>query len=310
MSPDNNEKLEGVEVKVTETEESIEAEVIGDEITEEDVAKEGNEAPVDEDGNILIDEETFEESSEAKAVKTERIAAIKGQVEELLAEYNELTALGGGSALINGFRNKTVILPLAIQQNRIDKFEKIVTKNLKMQVQNTQQQFQYMYSGISKNAEANNLMSLSVEAIMRLLDVDQKDIEVEIKKIELEREADKEAESDAKLNRKIVKRAAKQKDIVKIFFKGTIDGKEFPGGACKPEGFHLTLGNKQFIPGFEEQLVGAEAGQKLDVKVTFPENYGNEDLAGKEAVFATEVLAVKEIVPVEEKKKTPEASQG
>ncbi|RKQ71117.1 trigger factor [Litorimonas taeanensis] len=83
---------------------------------------------------------------------------------------------------------------------------------------------------------------------------------------------------------------AKKDDAVLIDFVGTIDGTEFEGGAM--EGHQLVIGSGTFIPGFEDQLIGAKAGDELDVKVTFPENYQAADLAGKEAVFATKVHEV------------------
>src|SRR3984957_15619819 len=78
--------------------------------------------------------------------------------------------------------------------------------------------------------------------------------------------------------------AAQKDDVAKIDFVGSVDGVEFPGG--KGEGFNLTLGSGQFIPGFEDQLIGAKAGEQRDVKVTFPADYQAADLAGKEPLFA------------------------
>lgn len=83
---------------------------------------------------------------------------------------------------------------------------------------------------------------------------------------------------------------AKKDDAVLINFTGRIDGEAFDGGAM--EGHQLVIGSGTFIPGFEDQLIGAKAGDKLDVTVTFPEDYQATDLAGKEAVFETEVLEV------------------
>ncbi len=91
--------------------------------------------------------------------------------------------------------------------------------------------------------------------------------------------------------------AAEKDDIVQIDFVGSIDGVEFEGG--KGEDFNLTLGSGQFIPGFEEQLIGAKAGEQRDVKVTFPAEYQAAELAGKDAVFA---VTVKEIKTPEEAK--------
>lgn len=84
---------------------------------------------------------------------------------------------------------------------------------------------------------------------------------------------------------------AKDGDQVVIDFKGTVDGAAFEGGAS--DDFPLVLGSGSFIPGFEPQLVGAKAGDALEVKVTFPETYGAAHLAGKEAVFACTVKSVK-----------------
>ena len=89
---------------------------------------------------------------------------------------------------------------------------------------------------------------------------------------------------------KAAKAKAEDGDKVVIDFVGSIDGEEFDGG--KAEGAELVIGSGQFIPGFEEQLIGAKAGDKIEVKVTFPEAYQAEQLAGKDAVFATEVKEV------------------
>ena len=122
------------------------------------------------------------------------------------------------------------------------------------------------------------------------------------KDLEVSVEASKEVtdeEVDAKLEnaRKnlaelVVKEgAAENGDIVVIDFVGSVDGVEFDGG--KGENHSLELGSGQFIPGFEDQLVGAKAGDEVEVKVTFPEDYQATDLAGKAAVFVTKVNEVK-----------------
>ncbi len=81
-------------------------------------------------------------------------------------------------------------------------------------------------------------------------------------------------------------------DTVMIDFVGSVDGVEFNGG--KGDNYPLELGSGSFIPGFEDQLIGAEAGAKVDVKIKFPENYHAKDLAGKDAVFAVTVKEVRE----------------
>ena len=88
----------------------------------------------------------------------------------------------------------------------------------------------------------------------------------------------------------ITDRAAQNGDIVNIDFVGTVDGVKFDGGEA--EGFDLTLGSGQFIPGFEDQVVGMNIGETKDVNVTFPENYQAENLKGKAAVFAVKLNAI------------------
>jgi len=89
----------------------------------------------------------------------------------------------------------------------------------------------------------------------------------------------------------LVDEAAKNGDTVVIDFDGSVDGVHFDGGQA--DNYSLELGSNSFIPGFEEQLVGAKAEDKVDVKVTFPEDYQATDLAGKEALFEVAVHEVK-----------------
>ncbi|MEO0744297.1 MAG: trigger factor [Pseudomonadota bacterium] len=90
---------------------------------------------------------------------------------------------------------------------------------------------------------------------------------------------------------------AKDGDQVVFDFVGRVDGEAFDGGAA--EDFPLVLGSGQFIPGFEEQLVGVKAEEEKDITVTFPEDYQAENLKGKEAVFACTIKEVKEPVAAE-----------
>ncbi len=87
-------------------------------------------------------------------------------------------------------------------------------------------------------------------------------------------------------------RPLEEGDTALIDFEGSIDGALFEGGAA--EGFALTLGSKQFIPGFEEQVIGMKKGDEAVIKVTFPENYGGEALAGKDAEFKVTVHEIQE----------------
>ena len=90
---------------------------------------------------------------------------------------------------------------------------------------------------------------------------------------------------------------AKDGDQVVFDFVGKVDGEAFDGGSA--EDYPLVLGSGAFIPGFEDQLVGVKAGEEKTITVTFPENYGAENLAGKEATFDCTVKAVKEPRPAE-----------
>ena len=94
--------------------------------------------------------------------------------------------------------------------------------------------------------------------------------------------------------KKVVKRAAKMGDEVVLDFVGKKDDKEFNGGSAKD--YKLTLGSKTFIPGFEEGVVGHASGDKFDLPLTFPKNYGVKDLAGAKTVFEVLVKQVNEIV--------------
>lgn len=89
-----------------------------------------------------------------------------------------------------------------------------------------------------------------------------------------------------------VDRKIKKNDTAKIDFVGYVDGKEFAGG--KGEDYPLTIGSGTFIPGFEDQLIGKKAGEEVDVNVTFPEQYGAKELAGKEALFKVTIKQVQE----------------
>lgn len=120
------------------------------------------------------------------------------------------------------------------------------------------------------------------------LEVEKQDREVT--EADVEERLNRELEGQAEL---IIKEdeAAVEGDTVVIDFEGFVGDEAFEGG--KGENYSLELGSGQFIPGFEEQLVGKKAGENLDVTVTFPEDYQAEDLAGKEAVFKVAIHEVK-----------------
>ena len=121
---------------------------------------------------------------------------------------------------------------------------------------------------------------------------------VEVEKIdtavsdeEVEEELKREQEKNASI-KEVTDRAVADGDQVNINFEGFVDGVAFEGG--KGENYPLGIGSGSFIPGFEEQLIGAEIGKEVEVNVTFPENYQAENLAGKAAVFKCTVLKINE----------------
>lgn len=143
--------------------------------------------------------------------------------------------------------------------------------------------------------------TVSLEVLPEIVPVDFKTIDLERPKAEPgEAEIAKALDSLATSQRKTQKveaaREAKLGDTAVIDFEGFMDGEAFPGG--KGNDHPLELGSNQFIPGFEAQLVGKKAGDKVDVNVTFPAEYGSEKLAGKAAVFKVEIKELREPLPV------------
>jgi trigger factor len=113
-----------------------------------------------------------------------------------------------------------------------------------------------------------------------------------------EEDVDKEVDKEREKNSRMVDiddRAVENGDMIKLNFEGFVDGVAFEGG--KGEDYPLTIGSGSFIPGFEDQLVGAKIGEDVEVNVTFPENYQAEELKGKAATFKCKVnsIQVKEL---------------
>ncbi len=145
-------------------------------------------------------------------------------------------------------------------------------------------------------------ISVNLEIMPQAPEVDFTSVTIEKPKADIsDEEVDKslkrlaESKRDTKDRAKTAK--AKEGDIVVIDFKGFIGKEAFEGGEGKE--FSLELGSNQFIPGFEEQLIGAKAGDKTDVNVPFPKDYHAEALAGKEARFEVTVHKVQELIAAE-----------
>ena len=109
-------------------------------------------------------------------------------------------------------------------------------------------------------------------------------------KITIDEEIEKERERNARTI-EVTDRAVQDKDEVTLDFEGFVDGVAFEGG--KGEDYPLTIGSGSFIPGFEEQLIGAEIDKEVEVNVTFPKEYHSEELAGKDATFKCTVHTIK-----------------
>ena len=120
-----------------------------------------------------------------------------------------------------------------------------------------------------------------IPVVKRVTPVTDEDVDKELKRVQ---------ERNARIL-EVTDRAAQDGDIVNLDYKGTVDGVAFDGGTA--EKYDLTLGSGSFIPGFEEQIVGHGVGDEFDVNVTFPADYHAKELAGKAAVFACKLNALK-----------------
>jgi len=116
-------------------------------------------------------------------------------------------------------------------------------------------------------------------------------VDTEVTDADVEDAIKKEREKNASTV-EVTDRAVKDGDMTTLDFEGFVDGVAFDGG--KGEDYPLTIGSGAFIPGFEEQLIGAEIGKEVSVNVTFPEDYQAEELAGKAAEFKCTIKAIKE----------------
>ena len=142
--------------------------------------------------------------------------------------------------------------------------------------------------------------TIELELLPDVQPMDFAQIELERTVIEVAEEAVEETIADLAKSHKNTKpletpRESRSGDVLVIDFAGTVDGEAFPGMAG--EDHHLELGSSSFIAGFEEQLIGSGIGDALEVKVTFPEEYVNDRLAGQDAIFKVTVKDMLESVP-------------
>ena len=195
------------------------------------------------------------------------VAIIKKQYGEKLVEDAETEALR--EVLAKGLEELNIDNASLIGEPTISKFEKSDDK-IEVAVK----------VAIRPEIDLSKVKSLVPD--FEKPEVTDKEVEERIKEI-----AENQAPLvDIKRNRKM-----KEGDTAVIDFEGFIDGEAFEGGAA--ENFELKLGSGQFIPGFEDQLIGVKRDEEVTINVTFPENYGSDTLAGKDAEFKVKVNGVK-----------------
>jgi len=141
-----------------------------------------------------------------------------------------------------------------------------------------------------ENTEVPDMPDLKDMGYIKMVDLSTITVETTPKQVVDDEMIDSQINSLLSSHKDEVDEAAKDGDTVNIDYVGTIDGVEFDGGSAT--GYNLTLGSGTFIPGYEDQLIGAKKGEKVIVKVTFPEDYSNADLQGKDAEFAVTVNTV------------------
>jgi trigger factor len=128
----------------------------------------------------------------------------------------------------------------------------------------------------------------------RFADLDIERLVVEVPDEDIDRAVERIAEQQRKSE--VVERPAENADIIVVDVEGRVDDREIPGASGKDR--QIALGSGNFIPGFEDQLIGATAGEHRTVRVTFPDDYGVPDFSGKKAVFAVDVKEVRNRLPV------------
>src|SRR5579862_4257899 len=224
-------------------------------------------------------------------------ADIERRVTDRLAEI-------GRTVRLPGFRPGKV--PLTVLRKRYgnsvmgEVLERTVSdsSNAAMRERNLRPALQPKVEILSFNEGKDLQYKLAVEVLPQIELTNFKDVQLERLKPEVpEDEIDKALERIAQQRRKneTVDRAAEKGDVVVMDFVGSVGGVEFPGGSAKD--YSLELGTGSFVPGFEDQLIGIKAGEQRKVKVAFPADYGNAELAGKDAEFKITAKEVKAVLP-------------
>jgi trigger factor len=226
---------------------------------------------------------------------------IEHKVMDRLTEIAKTVNLHGfrpGKAPISLLKKKygLSLMGEVLEQTVNDSSVKIMTDNALRPVAQPQIE-------ISKFDEGQDLeFTMNLEVTPEIKPIDYKSIKLERltaepDEKEIEESINRLAESNRSLEKIKADRKSKNGDVLVIDFVGSVDGAEFPGG--KAEDYQLDLGSSSFIPGFEEQLIGAKAGDDVKVELAFPKEYGAADLAGKDAVFDVKVREIREAKPAE-----------
>jgi trigger factor len=226
-------------------------------------------------------------------------ATVREQVESKLVEL-------GQKVRLPGFRPGKIPMPLLKQRYEKSVLGEVVSESVNQGSHQLMHERNLRPAGqpkveITKFEDDSDLeFSVALEVIPDIKPMDFKGVKLERVKVEVpQSEVDDSLTRIAKRQRKSDPapdgHAAQVGDIVVIDFVGKVDGTEFPGGSA--QGQFLELGSKMFIPGFEDQLTGAKKGDVRLVKVTFPGEYANAELAGKAAEFDVTVTEVR--APIE-----------
>jgi trigger factor len=219
---------------------------------------------------------------------------------------SRLAQLGGGLKL-PGFRPGKVPLPVLKQRYGRSVMGEVLEQTISDSSNKLLNERGLRPAGqprieILSGAEAGDLeFSMAVELIPDIQVMDFKSVKldritVDIPESEVEQAIERAAQRYRKTQPLTESRPAQKDDVVVIDFVGRVDNKEFAGGSATD--YHLQIGSGFFIPGFEEQLIGAAAGDRKSVTVTFPAEYPRAEVAGKEAAFDVTVKELRELAPL------------
>ena len=172
------------------------------------------------------------------------------------------------------------VIPAAYTEAVAD-FEKVIVSQPEFDVETIDENGVVLTATFYTKPDANIADYLGLEVTRTVVEATDAEVEAELGRVQ--------ARNSRMIE--VTDRAAAMEDVANIDFEGTVDGVAFAGG--KAEGHELKLGSGQFIPGFEDQVVGKTIGEEFDVTVTFPEDYHAEELKGKEAVFHCKLNGLK-----------------